>query len=116
MTRDHPPLGAPFRSGYAKGGVYNGGVAVPFLVTGPGVARGETSTALVNSTDLYATLLEMAGIELDEAVSPDIPLDTVSLMPYLSDPGRESIREWIYADAFRTELGVKSGEYAIRNG
>ncbi len=108
-------VGAPFRNGYAKGGVYNGGVAVPFLVAGPGVARGKTSTALVNSTDLYATLLEMAGIELDEAVSPDIPLDTVSLMPYLSDPGRESIREWIYADAFRTELGVKSGEYAIRN-
>ena len=106
----------PFRPGYAKGTVYNGGVAVPFLVTGPGVARGKTSDSLVNSTDLYATLLDMVGIDIEKAVPADVTLDSVSLMPYLSDPDRESIRESIYADAFTTDLGVKSGEYAIRNG
>ena len=107
-------VGPPFRQGAAKGSVYNGGVAVPFLVAGPGVAAGETSYALANSTDLFATILEMAGIDYRDAVPDGIVLDTVSLMPYLSDPGRESIREWVYADAFTTDLGVRSGEYAIR--
>ena len=107
-------VGEPFRQGAAKGSVYNGGVAVPFIVAGPGVAAGETSYALVNSTDLYATILEMAGVDIDEAVPDNVTLDTVSLMPYLADPDRESIRDTIYADAFTTDLGVKSGEYAIR--
>ena len=76
--------------------------------------QGETSYALVNSTDLYATILDMAGVDINEAVPDNVTLDSVSLMPYLADPGRESIREFIYADAFTTDLGVKSGEYAIR--
>ena len=107
-------VGEPFRQGAAKGSVYNGGVAVPFLIAGPGVAEGKTSYALANSTDLYATFLEMAGIDMNNAVPDGVQLDSVSLMPYMADPDRDSTREWIYADAFTTDLGVKSGEYAIR--
>ena len=106
---------APFRPGFAKGSVYNGGIHVPFIVAGPGVASGASADALVNSADLFATILELAGIDIAEAVPAGIALDSVSLVPYLSDPGRESIREWIYADAFSTELGVRSGEYTMRN-
>ena len=106
---------APFRTGHAKGSVYNGGIHVPFLVTGPGVARGATSDALVNSTDLFATILEMAGIDVGEVVPAGIKLDSVSLFPYLADPDRESIREWVYAGAFMTDLGVGSGEFTMRN-
>ena len=105
----------PFRSGFAKNGVYNGGVSVPFLVTGPGVPSGQTTDALANSTDLFATLLEMAGIDMNEVVPDGVTVDSISLMPYLSNPGAESIREWIYADVFTTDLGVRSGEYAMRN-
>ena len=36
-------------------------------------------------------------------------------LPYLADPDRESIRQWVYADAFTTDLGVRSGEYTMRN-
>lgn len=106
---------APFRPGFAKGSVYNGGIHVPFMVAGPGVARGVAADALVNSADLFATILELAGIDIAEAVPEGVVLDSVSLVPYLSDPGRESIREWVYADAFFTELGVRSGAYAMRN-
>lgn len=105
----------PFQQGRAKGSVYNGGIAVPFIVTGPGVPAGQVSDALVNSTDLFVTILEMAGLEVEDAVPQHIVLDSVSMMPYLAYPGRESIRETIYADNFTTTLGVKSGEYAIRN-
>lgn len=107
---------APFRQSSSKSTVYNGGVAVPFLIAGPGVAAGETSYALANSTDLYATILDMAGIDIDRAVPDNVTLDSVSLMPYLANPDRESIREWIYADRFTLELGgVRGGDYAIRD-
>jgi len=95
--------------------VWNGGIMVPFIITGPGVAQGETSHALVNSTDLFSTMMEMAGINFEETVPDNIAHDSVSLMPYLSDPDHESIREWIYVDRFNTEEGVKAGEYAIRD-
>lgn len=108
-------IDAPFRSGAAKGSVWNGGVMVPFIITGPGVAHGESTDALVNSTDLYATMLEMAGIDYKEVVPQGISLDTVSMMPYLSEPDTESIRDWIYVDRFDTDAGVKSGQYAIRD-
>ena len=107
---------APFRPGYAKGTLYNGGIHVPFMIAGPGVASGAASDALVNSADLFATLLELAGVDSAEAIPEGITVDSVSLVPYLSDPGRESIREWVYADAFSTELGVGSGAYTMRNG
>lgn len=107
---------APFRPGYAKGSLYNGGLHVPFMIAGPGVASGAASDALVNSADLFATLIELVGVDSAEAVPEGITVDSVSLVPYLSDPDRESIREWVYADAFSTELGVRSGAYTMRNG
>lgn len=105
----------PFRDNSYKGTVWNGGIMVPFIITGPGVAQGETSHALINSTDLYATMMEMAGIDFEATVPEEVTLDSVSLMPYLSNPSQESIRDWIYVDRFNTEEGVKSGEYAIRD-
>ena len=106
---------APFRPGYAKGSLYNGGIHVPFMIAGPGVASGAVSDALVNSADLFATLLELAGIDSAEAVPEGITVDSVSLVPYLSDPGRESIRQWVYADSFTTDAGLESGGYTMRN-
>jgi hypothetical protein len=39
----------------------------------------------------------------------------VSFFPYLSQPNRASIRQWVYADTFGPEEGVKGGQYAIGN-
>ena len=61
-------VGAPFRTGRAKGTIYQGGVNVPFIITGPGVARGAVSDVLVNSTDLFVTIMEMAGIDPAETI------------------------------------------------
>ena len=105
----------PFRPGYAKGTLYNGGIHVPFIIAGPGVTSGATSDALVNSADLFATLLELAGVDTAEAVPEGITVDSVSLVPYLSDPERESIRQWVYADSFTTDAGVESGAHTMRN-
>ncbi|MEM7056306.1 MAG: sulfatase-like hydrolase/transferase [Pseudomonadota bacterium] len=44
----------------AKGSIYDGGTRVPVVFSGPGVKAGRTD-ALMNSTDLYATILALAG-------------------------------------------------------
>lgn len=45
-----------------KGTLYEGGIRVPLLASGAGVARrGEREAALVNAVDVYATLAELTG-------------------------------------------------------
>ena len=108
---------APFTRGRAKGTVYQGGVNVPLIVSGPSVAAGAISEALVNSVDLFTTVLDMAEIDVDEVVPNAVTIDSVSIVPYLSDPTLPSIREWVYADVFSGSfLGVEDANYAIRNG
>jgi arylsulfatase A-like enzyme len=106
----------PFRSGAAKGTVYQGGVNVPMIVSGPGVSEGEVSEALVNSVDLYATMLDMAGTDTNESVPSRVNQDSVSFFPYLANPELASTRDWVYADFFHGSFeGVADADYAMRN-
>ena len=55
----------PGSRGRAKGSVYQGGVHVPMIVSGYRVSRsGEREDALVNGTDMFATIAELAGAEV----------------------------------------------------
>jgi arylsulfatase A-like enzyme len=107
---------APFRNGRAKGTVYEGGVNTPLIITGPGLEAGAVPDALVNSADLFATIMEMAGIDPDETVPGDVTHDSVSFMPVLQNPDAPSPRDWIYADEFFGGFaGVETADYAMRN-
>lgn len=106
----------PIQSGRAKNSVYEGGVNVPLIVTGPGVERNTVSEALVNSTDLFFTIMEMAGIDPQETVPAGITTDSVSFLSALSNPGAPSPREWIFADVFRGDSGRSDlASYAMRD-
>jgi len=51
----------------AKGSIYQGGINVPMVIAGKGVSRiNETEDALLNSTDLFATIADIAGTEVTE--------------------------------------------------
>ena len=89
----------PFLSWQAKTTIYEGGINVPMIVSGPLVREpGSECQALVNATDLFATVAEIAGVLGPELV-PE-PVDSVSILPYLNDPSRPSIREWVYSEFF----------------
>jgi len=106
----------PFRRGRAKNSVYEGGINVPFIITGPGVAGGAVSDVLVNSTDLFVTIMEMAGIDPAEAVPNEVTHDSVSFSYALSNPDAPSRRDWLYADRFDPGPGgVENGDYAMRD-
>jgi arylsulfatase A-like enzyme len=75
-----------------KHSTYDGGVRVPLIVAGPPIRprrQGAEIAALVNHTDLYATVMELAGATVE------IPQDSVSLVPYLRDPTHPPLREWV---------------------
>lgn len=86
---------APFPPAHAKGTVYEGGLNVPLVVSGPGVAQGAECAGLVTTTDLFATIADVFGAE--QATG----LDSVSLRPYFSDPGRPSLRATVFAETFK---------------
>lgn len=53
---------SPFVSNRSKGSIYQGGIAVPLVVSGDGVSRkGVRDESLINSTDLFTTIAQMAG-------------------------------------------------------
>ena len=53
-----------YGAGQAKGTLYQGGIAVPLVISGYGVEReNEREDALVTATDLFATIAELAGAE-----------------------------------------------------
>ncbi len=107
---------APFEAGRAKGTIYEGGVNVPLIITGPGVERGAVPDALVNSSDLFVTIMEMAGIDPDETIPDDVVHDSISFLSVLTSPDGPSSREWLYADEFFGAFaGVETANYAMRN-
>jgi arylsulfatase B len=95
--------GPPFDLMTSKGTAYEGGVNVPFWVSGPLVrAPGTTSEALVQTSDLFDTALALAGVlptEADALVgAADRTRYSESLLPYLADPDRPSVREVAYTE------------------
>lgn len=84
-----------------KGALANWGAHVPLIIRAPFLSDGgRVSRDLVDHSDLYPTLLELAGIDLD----PDIAIQGKSLVPSLrgsDDPFDK--RNWIssQAGAFR---------------
>ncbi len=83
----------------AKGTLYEGGIRVPFIVAGSRVVRPGVCRALVNTTDVFATVAEIAGVDLPQ-VFPGVQLDSVSLVPYLRQPELPSIRRRVHAQSF----------------
>lgn len=87
-----PTNNAPLRDG--KGTLYEGGVRVPLIVRWPGkIAAGSTSDAIVGCTDVYPTVLDLAGL----APPAEQKIDGVSYAPVLRGEGhldREAYFIW----------------------
>jgi len=61
--------------------------------------RGRESAALVQATDLFGTILDVAGVEVPSR------RDVVSLAPYLADPATPSRRLTIFSESFLPNRG-----------
>jgi arylsulfatase A len=77
-----PTANLPLRAG--KGWLYEGGIRVPAIVAGPGVKAGLVVPTPAVTTDVYPTLLSLAGLE----PRPAQHRDGVDLRPLMGGSGR----------------------------
>ncbi len=102
------------QSSPAKGSVYQGGITVPFIVSGPDIINpNRTSDALVNTADIFATVLEMFGDTDWQSQIPTATVDSHSLMPILTNEAT-TVRPWAFSEVFRVTPLASDGK-AIRN-
>ncbi len=90
---------------HGKGSLYEGGIRVPMVVSGKGVSRvNEREAALVNTTDLFATVSQAAGM----AVPSD--RDSQSFLDLLSS-ANSSTRAYNYSEY----VSSTTHGWAVRN-
>ncbi len=86
---------SPFTTTHAKGSAYEGGIRVPLLICGAAVSNGLENTVYdghLHSVDLYATILDLFGVETRSVVPAELEYDTRSFAAalrgeaYIRDP------------------------------
>ena len=79
------PYGPTGPTGHSKGDLYEGGVHVPMVVSGPDLtlSAGSISDKLVHCIDLFSTVLELAGISEAAAIPGGTTIDSISIVPVL---------------------------------
>ncbi len=96
-----------YRATRAKGSVYQGGVNVPMIISGKGVARfNEMDNSLLNTSDLFATIAEIAGISVSKIN------DSYSFKDLLNSSSSSNLRNFAYTEQRKSTGGE---EYTIRN-
>jgi arylsulfatase A-like enzyme len=89
----------------SKGSAYEGGVRVPLVVAGAGTRRGRASNLFV-TTDLYATILELAGLPVSHVNN------SYSIAPVLADAAGSSGRQYSFSE---TSSGITNRRYALKD-
>ena len=72
----------------SKGTAYESGVRVSMAIRGPGIKPGSQSNEWVHTTDLFSTILDLAGLDIPKTVPNKtndgmVEIDSVSLAPVL---------------------------------
>lgn len=90
FTADHGDMASQFGL-FFKGVMYENAVSIPLIISDPSKASGSRSVKNVNSLDLYATCLELAGVEAPETQSR-------SLVPLLDAPDSSAWNNFTYSE------------------
>jgi arylsulfatase A-like enzyme len=98
----------PYEISQAKSTIFEGGIHVPMIVSGAGVTRrGQRETAMINTTDLFATIADLAGTGLTQTG------DSISFRHFLGDRSGPR-RSFLYAEYYN-HLSNWRNAWAIRD-
>jgi arylsulfatase A-like enzyme len=100
---------SPYSSTSAKNTLYQGGVNVPMFISGTSVTRLGTATNLITSSDLFATIAEIAGSSANEIH------DSKSFKSLFASDNSK-IRTYQYAemnDGTTDAWGISNGDYKL---
>ncbi len=110
---------SPYQRGQVKGSLNQGGINIPFMISGPGVGRmGERENALLNTTDLFSTLAALAGVNVDQIN------DSTSFIPLLNESAStrqfqfserktNNTEEWVISDGSYKLFESETGEQEL---
>ncbi len=90
-----PAVKEPFDPSRAKCTAFQTGVWVPLIVAGPLVQAPDRDVdAMVNQADVFELFAEIAGVDVRKIVPSSRALDSVSMLPYLTQPRRPGLRRY----------------------
>ncbi len=100
----------------SKGTIYEYGVHTPLIIAGPSIVNPDrASEALVNSVDLFATIVENFGyVNWATQIPNNKPVDSRSLLPIMKNTS-DSIRPWAFTEMFKLNMPDSNDGKAIRN-
>lgn len=101
---------------HCKETLYDYGVHIPMMISGPAVVNpGRVSNQLVNTTDLFSTILELSGLTNWQSFIPPafLPNDSRTLLPEIQNTGAPG-RDWIFSEQFNIIPTAVDGK-TIRN-
>jgi len=74
---------------------YEQATRIPILISGPGIKAGQRTSALIETVDLYPTLLELTGQSTPETGIAGMGLDGKSVVPVLKDPSQK-VNDYVF--------------------
>ena len=122
---------APHVTTEGKGTLYETGIRVPLIVSGPLVPTppigGWTSNALVDAVDVWRTIAKITDSNVNDA-APLTPLDSKSFLTVIQNPASAGVRTHVFSQIFnplfvwplplppgtcfsRNELSISNGTY-----
>ena len=102
---------------------YEQATRIPILISGPGIKPGQRTSSLIETVDLYPTLMELTGQSMPETGIAGMGLDGKSMVPVLKDPNHK-VNEYVlhaYPRAEKTDdakrkligRGVRNDRYRL---
>ena len=100
----------------SKGTLFEGGVWVPCIVSGPATAAplGRTNDSLIHAVDIFETILDFVGVDPVTAVPEGTQIDSLSFAPYLVSPDFPSCHTYSFTARFTSPSSSGDG-MTIRN-
>ncbi|MEM9570396.1 MAG: sulfatase-like hydrolase/transferase [Pseudomonadota bacterium] len=90
-------ISPPYGPSRAKATFHQGGIDMPFIISGPGIEPG-TYPHLANSTDIFQSVLDLADIDWTGADNSSAGIHSTSFVGALINKSVEAPRDWAYAD------------------
>ncbi|MEM7405293.1 MAG: sulfatase-like hydrolase/transferase [Pseudomonadota bacterium] len=96
---------------WGKSNMHEESVALPMIMTGAGVPEGETVDTPVSLVDLYQTLLQSAGVELNDVERDELPGHSLLEIANGERPDRTILSEYHASSSPTGFFMIRNGDY-----
>jgi arylsulfatase B len=105
----------PYDPIHCKGTLFEGGVRVPMFIAGAGVVNtNRETTAVVHAVDLFATMLEMMGVNLATTLPANLVFDSRSFAAVIRDEPWNPTEPTILMENFGGIIPIQLEGVAVR--